>query len=360
MSLSFILASCEQIPVDGPGEENKPQSSITIHFSAVQYQETKAAAALPDTADFILTVTDSKGGEIYNGAYGKAPETLLVNAGTYQIKAVSEEFTKPAFASPQYGDEQTVIVKKGENVNVTLDCVQLNAGVRLKISPGFLTSYPDGVLYLRQGSHKLMYSYREKRTAYFAPGKVELLLAENAGTKVILARQLAAREILVLNISASSSSAESGSSMSIQVDTTRNWSYENFHLGNGGPGDPGGSTGGTGKSKNTALSVSQAISREAEGDVWVYGYIVGCCKAVNSFSTSAPFGSATNILISGKATFNSKESVIAVELRKGELRDALNLQDNPELFGSKVYVCGDLVDAYFGVKGLKAVTEYEF
>jgi hypothetical protein len=47
-----------------------------------------------------------------------------------------------------------------------------------------------------------------------------------------------------------------------------------------------------------------------------------------------------------------------VELKKGAARDALNLVDNPQVLGHTVWLKGDLVESYYGIPGLKNVTEF--
>ena len=49
---------------------------------------------------------------------------------------------------------------------------------------------------------------------------------------------------------------------------------------------------------------------------------------------------------------------IAVELPSGTVRDGLNLVVNPELIGSPVVVCGNVVDSYYGYVGLKGTKRY--
>ena len=69
---------------------------------------TRATVDLPDTDAFILTVKNSAGDVLYEGAYGDSPESMLVNPGSYTVKAVSRVFEKPEFSAPQFGDEQVV------------------------------------------------------------------------------------------------------------------------------------------------------------------------------------------------------------------------------------------------------------
>ena len=49
---------------------------------------------------------------------------------------------------------------------------------------------------------------------------------------------------------------------------------------------------------------------------------------------------------------------MSVQLSAGELRDALNLVDNPGNLRRKVYLRGDIVDAYYGLPGIKNLSEY--
>ena len=48
-----------------------------------------------------------------------------------------------------------------------------------------------------------------------------------------------------------------------------------------------------------------------------------------------------------------------MELKNKKIREALYLQDNPELDGSFIYIKGDLVSSYYGLPGLKNVSEYK-
>jgi hypothetical protein len=50
---------------------------------------------------------------------------------------------------------------------------------------------------------------------------------------------------------------------------------------------------------------------------------------------------------------------LSVQLPSGELRDDLNLVDNPGLLGRKVCLKGDIVEAYYGIPGIKNISEYE-
>jgi hypothetical protein len=326
---------------------------------------TRAAAEIPDTNDFILKVSDAGGKILYEGAYGDSPESLLVDAGSYTVAVHSIEFTAPGFSRPVYGDEQVVVVKAGATVTVRLDCVLENAGVRLQVAPDFLTSYPDGVLFLKSGDTRLMYGYSEKRIAYFKPGPISLVLNNRGADEILLTRTLDARTILTLSISAPHGGAAAASSITVAVDTAKVWNHESYVIGGGGSGSGSGSGGGSGggddpgSELDNAYSVSQASDHVGEDGVWVFGYIVGgdLSTAGTTVKTSKPT-KATHLAIAARSTVTAKASCVAVELPKGSVRDALNLVDHPDLIGSRVYLKGSIVASYFGTTGLKSVSDY--
>ena len=327
--------------------------------------DTRAASAeIPDTNDFILKVSDAKGKILYEGSYGDSPESLLVDAGSYTVAVHSIEFTTPGFSRPVYGDEQVVVVKAGATVTVRLNCTLENAGVRLQVAPDFLTSYPDGVLFLKSGETRLMYGYAEKRIAYFKPGPISLVLNDRGADEILLTRTLDARTILTLNISAPYGGTAATSSITVAVDTAKIWNSESYVIGGGGSGSGSGSGGSggdddSGTDLDSAYSVAQAADHIGEDEIWVFGYIVGGdLSSAGTTVKTAKFTKATHLAIAARSSVTTKASCIAVELPKGPVRDALNLVDHPDLVGSRVYLKGSLVASYFGTTGLKAVSEY--
>ncbi len=313
---------------------------------------TKASTEIPDTNDFLLTICDSKGKVLYEGTYGDSPASLQVDPGSYTIRIVSVPFTSPAFDRPQYGDEQVVVVPGGQSVEVKLECTLLNAGIRLRIAPDFLTTFPGGVLYVKGGNTRLMYSYKENRTAYFKPGEVQTILYNEGKDELLFTRTLAQREILTVNLSAPGSS-HGTSSIRVSVDTAKTWREDKFVIG-GNNGENGG-----GVDENHAYGVAEAAPHIGEEDVWVYGYIVG--GDLSSAGKNVKTGGITkntHLAIAARSTITDKASCIAVELPSGDVRKALNLVDHPDLIGKRVYVKGNLVESYFGTTGLKGTKDF--
>ena len=315
----------------------------------------KAGVEIPDINDFLLTITDSKGVTLYDGAYGDSPAKLTVPAGSYTVKIVSDVFTTPAFSHPEYGDEQVVVLKAGESATVTLVCTLLNCGIRLKMASDFLASFPDGVMYVKQGSAKLMYAYKESRIAYFKPGEISVVLYNEGKDETLFTRRLEARQILTVSISAPGDADGGASSINVSLDTTKTWLSESWIIG----GDNSGGGQG-GESVPDACSVAEAFERIGQKDVWVYGYIVGgdLTTAASGEVKTSDITKATHLAMADRSSITDKTKCLAVELPAGNVRDALNLVSHPDLIGTRVYVKGEIVEKYFGTRGLKGTSDY--
>ncbi|MBO4590203.1 MAG: choice-of-anchor J domain-containing protein [Bacteroidaceae bacterium] len=127
---------------------------------------------------------------------------------------------------------------------------------------------------------------------------------------------------------------------------------------NPGPG-PGGEGNG---SKESPYNVAYVLSANNPGtEAWVKGYIVGTIPGKSS--SDAVFGtenaSNTNIIIADAANCTDVSLCVPVQLPQGAVRDDLNLQQHPENLGKTVFLKGSL-EKYFGLPGLKSVSEYSF
>ncbi|MCQ2157777.1 MAG: DUF4493 domain-containing protein [Bacteroidales bacterium] len=344
-ALAFAV-SCNELL---SGLQKEP-GTLNISF-AEDFEPHTRAEHSPDINEFKITVTDPDGNVVYEGKYGTAPSTLAVAPGTYTVSAVSCDFSDPKFDSPQFGDTQVAVVESGCGTDVQLVCTQINSGVRLNVSPEFLNLYPDGILFLKSSDGKLMYGYQEKRTAYFNPGSIALILNDREKDLSLMTRTLEPRQILSVNITASSPGHQGSSSgISVSVDTSRNWTSEDLDIG-GGKG---------GSDVSTAYSVAQARNHVGSNNVWVWGYIAGGDLTSSKCSFQPPFTSRTNIVLSPKTNCTDRGLCLSVQLAKGDVRDALNLVDHNDNLGRPVYLRGDIVDSYYGIIGLRNVTQYLF
>lgn len=344
--LCAVSASCNKIPVE------VQQGTLGWSFAALPPSRT--VMELPDTDDFILEVRDPDGKPLYEGTYGASPEKLLVDPGSYTVKVVSRIFSAPAFDAPQFGDEKVVVVKSGAVAKAVLNCTQLNAGIRLNFLPEFRERFPSASVSVSSSDGSLPYSYSEKRTAFFKPGPVSVILEDNDAPGTLMTRYLSAREILSVGITcAPETETASGGELTIVVDTARLWNSEDFVFGGAQEGTPG-------TSPENAYGISQAKEHLGESAVWVTGFIVGgdLSSTKNGVSFAAPFESRTNLVIAARSSVTEKASCLSVQLLKGKIRDDLNLVDHPELLGRKVFLKGNLVSSYYGIPGIQGISEY--
>ncbi|MBD5213291.1 MAG: hypothetical protein HDS75_00525 [Bacteroidales bacterium] len=122
----------------------------------------------------------------------------------------------------------------------------------------------------------------------------------------------------------------------------------------------GGSAANGDGTKETPYNVQQVLGGSASGTAWVTGYIVGTVTD-KSIQTDSEFGTAnasnTNFLIAMTPDETDYTKCVPVQLPSGDVRTALSLQLHPENLGKQVSVYGS-IEKYFGVMGVKAVTEY--
>lgn len=107
----------------------------------------------------------------------------------------------------------------------------------------------------------------------------------------------------------------------------------------------------------SAADVRSGLSGDG---VWVTGYIVGYASSSDA-SASAHFtadgANATNVLLADSADETDIANCIAVSLTSGEIRNALNLRDNPANLGQRLTIRGDL-NSYLRIPGITVLTDY--
>ena len=345
LCLLLLFLSCGRLGEDSQSGNCK----LSVFFSEGSELLTRSYMNIPDTNDFYLKVLTSSGESIYDGPYGGCPEVLDVSPGSYTVSVRSAEFSKPAFDFPVFGDDQCVVVQSGGHVYVNLVCSQVNSGVRLDISQDFKSSYSDAVLLLKSANGSLMYSFAEKRTAYFMPGTVSLVMSRGPVDDILAVKDLNACEMLLLKVLAPAATSEAECGMTVSIDTTRVWLVGDCMVG---------SSSSSGAEDEDAMTISDARKAVGQENVWVSGYIVGGDLTSASASFIAPFKSASNILIGPRSSVSDKASCMSVQLPDNEVREALNLVSHPELLGRRVCLKGDVVASYFGICGLKNTSEY--
>lgn len=117
------------------------------------------------------------------------------------------------------------------------------------------------------------------------------------------------------------------------------------------PGDAG--------TKEKPYTVANVQAGATGTGVWVKGYIVGWIDG-KTLADGAKFNAdgvtvSSNVMLADAADAATTAKIIPVQLPSGEIRKAVNLQDNPANYKKEVLLKGNLV-AYFGVPGLKEVS----
>lgn len=132
-----------------------------------------------------------------------------------------------------------------------------------------------------------------------------------------------------------------------------------YEIPGGGNGGNGGSTetvgNGTAENPYTVEDIKKSGAKGS--NVFVKAYIVGFVpdKAIDDAKFTAEGCEATsNVLIAASADETSVDNVMPVQLPVGDVRNAINLKDNPTNIKQEVVLCGN-IEAYFGKTGLKSV-----
>lgn len=341
-----IAYSCSWIPQDEVPEAD----TATIRFKFVQTKGGNTPEI--DTNNFILSVVNSSTGEpAYSGAYGSRPEALTVTAGTYDVKVISEEFSAPAFDSPQYGDSSVVIATGGETMQVGFLCRQTNCGIKLTFSETFLKKYGDGKLFLSQEGGSVEYKYDETRTAYVLPGTVNFVYDNGTNSNILFSRSVDGGQLRKMALDATSD--ESVSDFSIEVDPSVTDIDESITIGQSGDG----------LSKATAMNVENILSGGFKGDtLWVYGFVVGVITDEKAIDFDCRANTIDgNIVIASSANENSVEKCLGVYLSKAALKTELGLTTDAKrsrLLGHRIFVKGK-VDVYKGIPTIKNICDYQ-
>lgn len=124
----------------------------------------------------------------------------------------------------------------------------------------------------------------------------------------------------------------------------------------------------TGGTYDQPFSVAQVQDVYVDGqkyNAYVRGYIVGYVSG-SAYKTGATFSDAsnasstpTNILVSDTPQPSSVDDCIPVQLPSGDIRNGLNLKNNPNLLGTQILFYGS-VEKFFSVAGVRSTSYAEY
>ena len=156
----------------------------------------------------------------------------------------------------------------------------------------------------------------------------------------------------MLTLTLDAGSSDSQSKITVTVDTTATYLSQTIMV------DQYRNAQGDGLSQETAFSVAEAALHPEE-NVWVWGYIVGGDLSSTATNYEGPFTKNSNLAIAASPACRTRSECMAVELASGsDIRTAVNLVDNPQMLGCKIYIQGTVKDSYFGMTGLKNVKAF--
>ena len=119
---------------------------------------------------------------------------------------------------------------------------------------------------------------------------------------------------------------------------------------------------GTRNNPYTATDVMLLNHTASDGNYyWVTGYIVGFVSTDNNqnvYTFNANANIKSNILVGKAANTNTESECIPVQLPGGDIRNGVNLQDNPGNFQKHILLYGTL-ESYFSVAAMKNVVYAE-
>ena len=350
-AILFSLHSC-LVPV--PAVQAPAVLRITVSDDPL----TKVSADFRDISSYILSLVDAGGKVVFRDKWGMCPDEFELSPGSYTVSLMSDESTEPAYEHPLFGDSRGITLAEGQVSEINLVATQLNSGLRLLVSEAFVALYKEGALFLRCATGTLAIGYSENRTAFFLPGKVSILLNISGKTSVVHNLELRQGEILTLRLGVAEQmpkvSLVSGVDMYARVDTSRVWAEDSFSW----DGSTAGESGTTPGTTPDAISVSVARGKTGSKDVWVKGYIVGGDLTSTKCSFEGPFSSRANLVLADRADCRDRDQCMSVQLASGDIRNALNLVDNPSMLGRQVMLRGDIVEAYYRLPGLQNLSDY--
>ncbi|GJM61483.1 DUF6359 domain-containing protein [Persicobacter diffluens] len=109
-----------------------------------------------------------------------------------------------------------------------------------------------------------------------------------------------------------------------------------------------------------ALTIPEALANEGLNDVDVVGYIVGTTSSGPNLKHDGPYTSATNIALADQPDITDAALIVPVQLPTGDIRDALNLVDNPANEGRRIIIKEADLQSYFSTIGAKNPKGFEW
>lgn len=180
LALLFIQCKDEKVLQQRPNV-----GFLTFSTTLDQRVRLKAATDVSAYTVAITGVTDASFSR--EGTVAELSEQpMQLATGSYQVNVASAPPQVPTFSSPIYGATSNFSINGGVTTNVSMVCLQTNAGVKVSYSDNF-NSYvqQNNLVYslsISQAGEVLTYSNNEGRAGYFAPGAITTSLTIGSET----------------------------------------------------------------------------------------------------------------------------------------------------------------------------------
>ncbi|HJB84183.1 MAG TPA: DUF4493 domain-containing protein [Candidatus Alistipes merdigallinarum] len=105
---------------------------------------------------------------------GDNMDPISLKAGSYVVRAYSQDFTAPAFDTPVYEGSVPVTIATGNETAVAITCAQSNAGVQIQFTDTFLANHESYFVTVSQIEGTLTFTVDDVvsgRIGYFLPGE---------------------------------------------------------------------------------------------------------------------------------------------------------------------------------------------
>jgi hypothetical protein len=105
------------------------------------------------------------------------------------------------------------------------------------------------------------------------------------------------------------------------------------------------------------VTVNQFLEDKINGGVYVYGYIVGCAYKKHVYLSPGDFMGKSSVLLASRSGEKDTKKMIAVSLKRKDMKRDLNLIDHPENYG-KILMLFGYKETYLGFTGILDGSDY--
>lgn len=168
LSLAALSCSTKVTPGDGG---NGGFVNFTVENGGEIVEVTKSSVsdytALPEASDFNITVKDSDGVSVYDGAVSGWDSSKSLQTGDYSVTATCGEEGSEGFDKPYFTGSKNFTVTGGQTSSVSVPVKLGNSIVRISCSESFRNYFTDWSFAIETGSGtKVDFPKTETRAAF--------------------------------------------------------------------------------------------------------------------------------------------------------------------------------------------------